>query len=35
MKVVKESYEKFIQRENENVDSPLAAGIKNRILMLY
>ena len=28
MKVIKEGYEKFIQRENQNVDSPLAVGIK-------
>ena len=28
MKVVKENYEKFIQRENENIASSLAVGIK-------
>ena len=35
MKVVKENYEKFIQRENENIASPLAVGIKNGEISYY
>ena len=35
MKVIKEGYEKFIQRENPNVDSPLAVGIKTGEISYY
>ena len=35
MKIVKESYESFIKRENENIDSPLALGIKNGEISYY
>lgn len=35
MKVVKENYEKFIQRENENIASSLAVGIKNGEISYY
>lgn len=35
MKVIKENYEKFIQRENEDIDSPLKVGIKNKEISYY
>lgn len=35
MKIVKESYEKFIQRENGSADSKLAVGIKNGEISYY
>lgn len=35
MKIVKESYENFIKRENGSIDSPLALGIKNGEISYY
>jgi len=35
MKIVKENYENFIKRENINIDSPLALGIKNGEISYY
>lgn len=35
MKIVKVSYESFIKRENESIDSPLAVGIKNGEISYY
>lgn len=35
MKVIKENYEKFIQRENEDIDSPLKVEIKNKEISYY
>lgn len=35
MKIVKESYEKFIKRETVSIDSPLALGIKNGEISYY
>lgn len=35
MKIIKESYESFIKRENESIDSPLALGIKNGEISYY
>lgn len=35
MKIIKESYEKFIKRENISTESPLSLGIKNNEISYY